>query len=1187
MVKLSEINIADTLKDKTKLKSLLNTLTECFFLLVIFCLSYRIQVGLTTFYIDPNYTFWNRLYKLTLLAAGFKAVMNYKNKTLWLSIPVAAVFYLAFPREHYLWEPFYAPLIIGCVGVKVRKIFWAAGVPAIVVIVNMMIASLGGAIESMAGIGENMSSYWGHISPTDFGTAVFCNVLFVWVMFKDMPDVITLIITFFSVYISFVISRCNTSQYLTVMFLVILVGRIFYKLLPEKKKIIKWMKKLIDAAMVMAFTTLGLLTLIMVLAYYKNLPYTRELDLFLHYRLSPAAEMLSEYGIKPFGTYFVMAGWGGSTMSNIQKYTFIDSSYPQILIRYGWVTYLVANIMWSYTTWKAIKTDNRKVAYAMTLLAFDFVMEHHWYELSYNVFIIIPFAYFIYNQNESCSFIREIKDRFKDKRYAAAFTAALAVSLVAIYTLLPVGFSWLRTIVNGYGIYGGGRRGVLLFATLTIIVLVFIAWIYAFGSLMADLYTTKFGAKVTSKKEPQTSLDQSASNIDAFSTPVTTTSQKPERIADKSKKPKIFILGVSSIFLLIGVCTGNYLIDKVEQKNADRIDSEREILELISSNAGGDLYVDKLPEAYIRRLDGIGRSFYNGEDYARYSEATVVTDASWDSQCLIGRGFLYLQVSDEDAIYTNDQKVINALKEAGYKMKGYNSYEYTIDLETLAEMNDVKILEDGALELEGTEHQLTRCPYVSLNNGTYTAKYELRLPEKVEKDTKVCSLKITAFSGENTILDVNIYGRDFDEKGQLTYEIPFNGYGNKCEFLVNTEERVRCKVSYIGYRRTPGSDTHRYIDEKGRTVREEYYDTDGNPVETSEDVYGVEYEYDNKDRIEVIRYLDSDMKSVLNSSGFAEVHRVFDLKDQVIEERYYGVQGEAVECSEGYHLVRRDCDNVGNITQESFYDLSDKPVMVGESYAKYIRTFDNKNRCIRIEYYGTDGKLVLQSGGYAIIEWKHDEKDNPISESYRGINNEPVLYYDLYHEIRREFNESHLCIHEEYYDTEGKRMEIYSAFFGLDREYDGSNNIIKQVYLGEDMEPIELPDGYAIWRRRYNSKNQVIREEYYDAEDTKKTRPSGEFAVEQKYDDEGNCIEYSYYGVDGERILVSGGYWKTLRTYDEGLLIKEEFFGTDDKPLLISDTYASVLYTYDKDKKHIKSTYLDISGKVVEEKLIE
>lgn len=1151
------------------------------FLIAIAVVCFGTQLGLTTFYFNLPYSVYRNLYLLTCLAAGLKVALSVteksltfdeerhltgmfremfqRNRDLLLSIPVALVFYLAFPSEHYLYQQFLAPLIIGCVGMRLRKIFQAAFIPSALVILVMMVASQSGAIYSMASSGRNIRSYWGHISPTDFGTAVLMIVAFLWVYYNNLREEFFLLPAVFSLFISFSVTRCNTSGFLTLLLLVMLFARGFGRRVIDKKGIFQWAKKVVDRVLVLVFPVLGILVLIMVYAYYKELPFAGTLDTIFHQRLSPAADMLAEHGLKLFGTYFDMIGNGGSVIHRGSKYTFIDSSYPQILIRYGVVTYILANILWMYTTRRALRTGHRCVAYVMALLAVDFVMEHHWYELCYNVFVLIPFADFgtasevrgerqedIAEANVKRGVENQLENRNNrnEKKHGIILSGMCLVQLLVAFLLLPTAFSWLRTIFNGLGLSGGGRNGIVVFAAITVVLMTSIGFIKSLSVFVADMFTEK-----------------------------------------KTGKTVVISLIVAGILGLTGLVVGNIQIGRITDVQRERIEDERSVLELITSNASGKVYADKLPEAYIRTIDGISRSYLCGEDFARYDNITVITEAEWDSLCLSGRGFLYLPISDEDAIYTNDDSVIRALQENGYKLKGYNSYEHMVDLVKLSEMNDVGVLNNGGILLAGTEHQLIHGPYLSILDGRFTAKYEMKLlQDHFSPEEKICTVKVSSYAGTQVKATVDLYRSDFDEKGKLEYEVAFDGNGQNYEFLVMAEPEAVLEIDSITYRRTPEVDTHETIDQKGRVIRAEYFDSDGNPKEASGDYYGYECAYDDNDNVIMQRYLGIDFKPVIIDKGYAEIHKEYNLQKDVTEESYFGIEGEPIELSGGYHSLKKEYDFYRNPISESYFDLEGKPVLKSDAYFKFLRTYNEDRRWIRTEYYDTEENLILQKEGYAIIERDYDSTGNVTEERYYGLQGEPVLYGEKYHKSVKTYNEQNRCIKELFYGTDGEPILQSGSYSGYTREYDNTGNIVKQTYLGADGEPVTTDWGYVSWRRAYNSKKQVVQESYYDVNDEKTTRPGGQFAVEFEYDEVGNRISDAYFDRNDERICTKNSYWKVVRTYNEKRQkIREEYFDTNEKPMLISNKYSGTDFIYDDDGKLVKKILKDLEGNVVEE----
>ncbi|WP_029200400.1 hypothetical protein [Oribacterium sp. NK2B42] len=1270
-----------------------NTL-DYYFLFVISVVCFGTQIGLTTFYFNLPYEVYKNLYIVSCLAAAFKVMMlltdkdsagsisdihksitdgssqevrgltanrkkvidfiketSFRNKNLLLSIPVALVFYLAFPSEHYLYQQFLAPLIIGCVGIKVQKILYAAIIPVVVVIPVMIMAGLGGAIYSMSYFYRDMRSCWGHIYPTDFGTAIIFIAITIWVMFRDVPDVFFLIPAAVSYFISTYITRSFTSEYITVLFLVVILARILGREVLEKRGKLKWIPKINNVLMLSAFPVFGMMMLFLVFAYVKEKSWALALDTLMHARLRYPAEMYAEYGIHAFGTYFDMIGAGGSVIANGGQYNFLDSTYPQIFIRYGWVTYITACGLWVWTTWRAIKAGHRRMAVAMALFSVDFIMEHHWYELCYNPFIIMAFADFTWEVGHKAINMTSLngwtklrknlkgdpaggtnveipnrlyEDGTKSLPYRAAFWGVFFVLLVAWFLILPVIFSWMRTIFHGCGLYGGGEKGKIVFAIITVFLGATLLVIWNLSKIVA-LFIINETLLVRETDNSHTNGDKSRKSY--LNDSEDTNKDKSEADNSNSNKEIVSNIDVSIrsniMFLLVGVvvlftfaAAGNSLINKVGAENADRIEQNRKVLEIAVAHADGKVYVDMLPEAYIRRIRGLSRSYMNGHDYGRYSNATVLTDADWDSACLTGEGFLYLQISENDAIYTNDSGVIEALREEGYVLKGYNSYVHQVDMENMARMNDVEETEDGLL-LEGIEHQIIHGPYLELASGKFTAEFELKLLNPTgDINKKVCGLRVASYYGQSVKAEVNVYESDFDEDGKVTYKVPFWGNGQGYEFLVFTEDGVKCLVSSITYARTPDMDIHIIVDGEGRTIHEEYYDMEGNPKQMSEGHYGMEYAYDDNDLPIMRRYLGIDFEPVVISNGYAEVRREYDINKRLIKESYYGVDGEPVNLPAGQHSVVKDYDFKGNVIKEAYYGVDGEPVIYNNNFHVIIRDFDEKNRCIHEEYYGTDMEPIALAGGYAGIDREYDEEGNVIRqvflstdmepvvidkgyaewrkeydgnkcvlmECYYGADGEKLLLNDKYFMIRRTFDEKKQCTSEKYYGLDEEPILIPGGYAGYEQSQDDRGNVVHFTYLGLEGEPVIADSGFSIWHRTYNEKKQVIREEYYDVDDQKMTRPGGQFAVEHEYDEAGNSINDMYFGLSDERILVNGSFWKVQRTYNENKKnVHEEYFGTDGEPILVGGKYAMIDFVYDDSGKLVKKILKDIAGQVVEE----
>ena len=125
-----------------------------------------------------------------------------------------------------------------------------------------------------------------------------------------------------------------------------------------------------------------------------------EFNRFLHLRLTEPHKMYLLYPPRLWGSEFQQVGWGyepGVDFGSLYRkygFTYIDSSYPQILINHG---YLVLTMILGVMTWVSVRYARRGELYRVLLLAVlavDFAAEGHMKELSCNVWLLLPFAAF-------------------------------------------------------------------------------------------------------------------------------------------------------------------------------------------------------------------------------------------------------------------------------------------------------------------------------------------------------------------------------------------------------------------------------------------------------------------------------------------------------------------------------------------------------------------------------------------------------------------------------------------------------------------------------------------------------------------------------------------------------------------------------------------------------------------------
>ncbi len=246
-------------------------------------------------------------------------------------------------------------------------------------------------------------------------------------------------------------------------------------------------------------------------------------------------------------------------------------------------------------------------------------------------------------------------------------------------------------------------------------------------------------------------------------------------------------------------------------------------------------------------------------------------------------------------------------------------------------------------------------------------------------------------------------------------------------------------------------------------------------------------------------------------------------------------------------------DNI-NETREYCYDINDDLVMSDQGYAVSFSEYNKKNQLIKKMFYGTDLKPVMMDHGCA--------------------------------EFRRYYNSKDQLILEEYYDIDGNRCLNMFGISAVEFVRDDKGDVIDEKYFGVDGK--KILNNYNVSETKYerNELGRVISLEYYGLEGERVLNSSGISKYEYGYDDYGNLNMECYYGIDDERIII-GGHWKVKRTFDEkGNKIHEEYLGIDGEPVMILGNCAMVDYIYDENGNMSRAIIRDITGSVVEEKMV-
>jgi YD repeat-containing protein len=213
-------------------------------------------------------------------------------------------------------------------------------------------------------------------------------------------------------------------------------------------------------------------------------------------------------------------------------------------------------------------------------------------------------------------------------------------------------------------------------------------------------------------------------------------------------------------------------------------------------------------------------------------------------------------------------------------------------------------------------------PWQDLYGGDYTATWTLSLPEGISRpEGALCTLRITAYRGENVVAERTVQADDFDARGQLILSMPFDIKDSRnVGFEAWAQAGATVDIQRISFARTPKYDVHTFYDDRLRKTRSEYYDIDGMPTLQEDGWFACDYGYDRQGNIACVRYYGRDGAPTASADGYAERRRAYNARKKVIREEYYDAEGRPVDSARGYAAVEYDYNADGQPVKERYYD---------------------------------------------------------------------------------------------------------------------------------------------------------------------------------------------------------------------------------------------------------------------------
>ncbi|MBR0173618.1 MAG: RHS repeat protein [Lachnospiraceae bacterium] len=878
-------------------------------------------------------------------------------------------------------------------------------------------------------------------------------LMMLWIAYEKIPQPAMIMIGIGVLCLFCFHIRSYTSCVVMGLFEVALLCDLLWKkgvIRPQAGNRIRW---ILEKTAMFSAPCAALLMIVCTFLYGRGIPGMELINKLSHGRIINPWKAIRDHGIHLFGANFHMEGAG---MANDSVLTYLDSSYMNILLRFGPLALILLLLVWGWIARRASEAGHYRILIVMILVAIQSVEEEHFFEVQFNPLVILPFADFGIPEESGQA---GIPDRERKIVYTPYVLTGLCLILTRIAAPYVLGI--LRTVIDiGKTLSGGSLNPVF---TLLFSYVLLIAWILIIYGIIRHV------------------------------------------AQDQKKKESIFqrgaVIAATGLVLAcgIGVYCAFQLMRGAELYRTG-LEADRAAVAVIMDAHKYPVYSARVPVLYKQTFGGFSDTIYVRDDIAKYKSATVLVDRDDEAtESFLAKGFFFAEISDTTAVYTNDIAVIRALEDADYHVTGFYSAEREIPVNDQGEIRETP--------LNGGWYTVKLKLHISGDTSDPEAAV-CQVMIDGEKGKRILSkTEISAASvDENGSVQIEPRFQTPRLRAMEIHVTPADGY---------EVEPLSC--SYVA---TPSQDMHAFLDDRYQVIRREFYDLEGNPTTGDYGASAVEYEYDdNKDPV-VIRLYDAEGKPFTTGNGYAELHRAYDALHRMTGESYYGPDAEPVVLSAGYAAFSRELDTFGNIVEERYYGTDGNPVRNLSGYAAVHREYNDLNRIIREEYYDPQGGRMSLEAGYSAWEREYDENGNVIEIRYYGTDDEPALHSTGYAEIHMEYDAENRVIHEEYYGLIGRRITLPPGHSAVDREFDEAGNVAMTRYLGDDNQPLMITYGYCFWRAVYNEQNKVERYAYYDTAGQPALIGGTYSVAEYTYDDAGTIIEETRYNPDGEVVEI-------------------------------------------------------------------
>jgi YD repeat-containing protein len=399
----------------------------------------------------------------------------------------------------------------------------------------------------------------------------------------------------------------------------------------------------------------------------------------------------------------------------------------------------------------------------------------------------------------------------------------------------------------------------------------------------------------------------------------------------------------------------------------------------------------------------------------------------------------------------------------------------------------------------------------------------------------------------------------------------------------------------------------RYTYTEGEVTAEEYFDTQGDRVNTAIGAKRAAT-YENG-RLMQVELFDKDNQPTWCDQGWSSSKRKYDSRGYLLEEAYFAPNGDPTCIHSGYHKIQLHCDEEGNVTDERFLGIDGQLVYTIDGWAISRAKYEGGQQ-VEVSYFGTNEDPILNTNGVhmetrlyeagllkevrffgtggrsdpvtstegcSIVRLGYDEQRNEVSRSNFDEHDQPVVTSEGYHRLKREYDKTRgLVKRVEYHSAPGESLTMVKDGYAVsENEYNSQGKLVRQTFFGKDRQPIEREGGYHAIEVDYDEQGRIVETRHYDT-NRKLQHFEGTPIVRTTYDAFGRETSKRFFTADHQKTTHADGNHGWDAQYDpRGNQTIKCFVDTENKPFLIKNGYAKVRKTYDALGRNTSVRYFD------------